>query len=132
MQVKIETSFGSMNVEMSKEDVKKLMKYVCEHAEEQETLKSKRESSSLKEMNLTEKLSQFLEEYLIQDDHACTKAKDIYTAYVNWGIQKGVICMKKHEFFLYAKEKGLMQERGTVNGQSVHNVFKNQRIKEEV
>lgn len=112
MQVKIETSFDSMNVEMSKEDVKKLMKYVCEHAEEQEALKSKRESGSLKEINLTEKLSQFLEEHLIQDGHACTKAKDIYTAYVNWCIQKGVICMKKHEFFYMRREKGLCKSVG--------------------
>lgn len=49
MQVKIETSFCSLNVEMSEEDARKLMRYVCEHAERHETLETKRNNDLLKE-----------------------------------------------------------------------------------
>ena len=117
MQVKIETSFGSLNVEMSEEDARKLMRYVCEHAERHETLETKRNNDLLKEINLTEKVDQFWFECMIEKEGAKEKGMDVHDAYVSWSIKNKIPHLQKVKFFSYLRETGRMQDTGYIEGQ---------------
>ena len=133
MQVKIETSFVSMNVEMSEEDARKLMRYVCEHAERHETLETKRNNDLLKEINLPEKVDQFWSECMIEKEGAKEKGKDVHDAYVSWSVKNKIPYMQKMKFFSYLRKTGRIQEKSYIKELkgSWHNVVVNYERKGE-
>ena len=77
----------------------------------------------------SDKIQNFLEDCLIEDERSTLPAKDVYQEYSRWCAASGYGVENKMTFFDDLRKKKLMSDRGTVRGTSVRNVVKGFAIK---
>lgn len=76
----------------------------------------------------SDKLKQFIEECLEQDEKGVLEGKVLYENYSGWCRSNGFGCENKKNWFEELKSKGLLFQTGTICGRTVRNVVKGYRV----
>lgn len=79
--------------------------------------------------NSSDKIENFIEDCLVEEERSTLAAKDVYQEYSRWCSTSGYGVENKMTFFDDLRKKGLMHERGTIRGVSTRNVLKGYAFK---